>query len=229
MTVRVLPVIHHLNAATTRDQVDLALNCGADGVFLISHDGRDAELLELVPLLRESCGNFWLGVNLLSVHAPTSAFQLAANHGFDGVWLDYCGVDGLGANAQALDLARVRRTTRLGHKRLDVFASVAFKYQAHEPHPGQAARNAQALGFVPTTSGPATGQAPELEKVQVMSAATGRNLAVASGLTPDNIASFAPYLSHALVATGVSRDAHHFDGELLHVFVKRAREAVGPF
>lgn len=220
--MRVLPVIHHLDAATTRDQVDLALNAGADGVFLISHDGRDAELLELVPKLREACGNFWLGVNLLSERDPAAAYRMAATAGFDGVWLDYCGVDSLGANVQALHLARSRRRTSLGLRRLDVFASVAFKYQAPEPRPALAALNALTLGFVPTTSGPATGEAPELSKVRAMWDEADGTLAVASGLTPDNVASFAPYLSHALVATGVSRDAHHFDAELLRVFVSRA-------
>lgn len=220
--MRVLPVIHHLNAATTRDQVALARNCGADGVFLISHNGRDQELLDLVPALREDCGLFWLGVNLLGERVPSDAYCAAWGAGFDGVWLDYCGVDGLGANAQALHLARIRRQTPLGHKRLDVFASVAFKYQAPEPSPATAALNALTLGFLPTTSGPATGKAPELDKVRAMSEHTGGKLAVASGLTPDNIAHFAPYLSHALVATGVSRDEHHFDAELLQVFVARA-------
>lgn len=221
--MRVLPVIHHLNADTTRDQAVLARNCGADGVFLISHYHFDQELLDLVPALREDCGQFWLGVNLLGERAPAEAYRRAAAAGFDGVWLDYCGVDSLGANVQALHLARLRRRTQLGHKRLDVFASVAFKYQAPEPSPAMAALNALTLGFVPTTSGPATGKAPVLSKVQAMWDEADRTLAVASGLTPDNIASFAPYLSHALVATGVSRDEHHFDPELLRVFVARSR------
>lgn len=220
--MRVLPVIHHLNAATTRDQVALARNCGADGVFLISHAGRDDELLNLVPALREDCGQFWLGVNLLGETSPSSAWRRAFAAGCDGVWLDNAGVDSLGANVQALQLARSRRRTPLGRKRLDVFASVAFKYQAPEPSPAMAALNALTLGFVPTTSGPATGKAPELSKVRAMWDETDGVLAVASGLTPDNIADFAPYLSHALVATGVSRDEHHFDPELLRVFVVRA-------
>lgn len=94
---------------------------------------------------------------------------------------------------------------------------------AAEPSPAMAALNALTLGFVPTTSGPATGKAPELSKVRAMWDEADHTLAVASGLTPDNIAAFAPYVSHALVATGVSRDEHHFDAELLRVFVARSR------
>lgn len=220
--IRILPVIHHLDSVTTRDQVDLALNCGADGVFLISHNSRNHELLELAPRLRESNGQFWMGVNLLGFNV-SQAFGCAHAAGFDGLWLDNAGVDGLSATNSALRLAFSRRQAPLGQKRMDVFASVAFKYQAPEPNPEQAARNALALGFMPTTSGAATGKAPEMGKIAGMSWATGRKLAVASGLTPDNIADFAPLISHALVATGVSRDEHHFDPELLRVFIARAR------
>lgn len=222
----ILPVIHHISRDVTMDQAWLATVAGADGVFLISHHGEDAELLELAGPVRNISGRpaqFHVGVNLLGEHSPVTAFRRARDAGFDSVWMDRAGVDGAGAGNPALAVARLRQQMLHGERPIEVFAGVAFKYQADEPDPVQAARNAQTLGFVPTTSGSATGHAPLLEKVEAMSRATGRRLAVASGLTPDNIAGFAPHLSHALVATGVSVDAHHFDFELLSAFVARAR------
>ena len=44
-------------------------------------------------------------------------------------------------------------------------------------------------------------------------------------MTADNVSAFAPHLSRILVSTGVSRDEHRFDAELLRVFIARARGA----
>lgn len=65
---------------------------------------------------------------------------------------------------------------------------------------------------VVTTSGPATGKAPSLDKIQQMKWAMGTNeLAIASGITPDNVAKFLPYVDHILVSTGISEGFHSFD------------------
>ncbi len=101
------------------------------------------------------------------------------------------------------------------------------KYQAFEPDPGLAAAKALELSFTPTTSGAATGSAPSLAKIEGIRRAIGPDapLACASGMTLDNIAVFAPLLSHVLVATGVSRDEHHFDARRLETFIHLARSA----
>lgn len=106
---------------------------------------------------------------------------------------------------------------------ISVFGSVAFKYQPDEPNPAEAARQALAVGMIPTTSGAATGLAPEIAKIKGMSAAASGRLAVASGMTPDNVAEYAPHLSHILVATGVARDEHTLDPLLLRRFVAAVR------
>jgi uncharacterized protein len=67
---------------------------------------------------------------------------------------------------------------------------------------------------VVTTSGPGTGRAPELEKIKIMGEAAkqcGRGLAIASGVTPENVAQFMPYATHILVATGVSQSFQELD------------------
>ena len=109
------------------------------------------------------------------------------------------------------------------NKHIDVFASVAFKYQAEDPNPSLAAQLAQSAGFIPTTSGAGTGKAPTVEKIASMYEATGGLLAVASGMTPENIAQFKPYLSHVLVSTGISKDEYHFDLDKLENFIKFAK------
>lgn len=106
------------------------------------------------------------------------------------------------------------------------YGSVAFKYQAPEPDPAGAAVQALKLCMLPTTSGPGTGHAPDVEKARSMAAAVARGplggeLAVASGMTPENVSAFLPYFTHFLVATGVSKDEHHFDEARLVQFIEK--------
>jgi predicted TIM-barrel enzyme len=107
---------------------------------------------------------------------------------------------------------------------LQVFGSIAFKYQPLEADPPLAASNAAGVGMIPTTSGAATGRPPTLEKIVSMSEATGGRLAVASGMSCENITAFSPHLSHALVSTGVSLDDYHFDVKVLTEFVRLAHK-----
>ena len=95
------------------------------------------------------------------------------------------------------------------------FASVAFKYQPADPDPGEAARRALELGMLPTTSGDATGHAPDPAKLERIRAIIGppsahAPLALASGVSPENAAALAPHLTDVLVSTGVSSDFHTF-------------------
>ena len=51
-------------------------------------------------------------------------------------------------------------------------------------------------------------------KIQRMSeAADGHPLAIASGVTPDNVNDYLPYINAFLVSTGISKDFHNLDLE----------------
>jgi predicted TIM-barrel enzyme len=215
----VLPVVHHRDVVLTFEQVDLAMEAGADGVFLISHGGDDFDLMDIIIHLKKETPDIYVGVNFLSMYNPVEAYNVAATCGANAVWLDDAGVSSESTTVgEKLASARQAR-----HGREDIFASVAFKYQAYEPNPAQAAANALRLGFIPTTSGSGTGQAPAIEKIAFMSAATNGLLGIASGMTPENVGQYAPMLSHILVATGVSEDMHHFDYEKLTRFIAIAK------
>lgn len=216
----VLPVIHHIEKDTTWEQAEIAYKCGADGIFLISHYDED---IVLGPIAKEinnekwknSYGNkFKLGLNLLNTKALDS-FDMVVDYNLDTLWLDNAGINSAGISSLTLSLMEKMKKTPV-----EVLASVAFKYQTHEPLPAQAAKIAQNNGFIATTSGAATGSAPSLEKIAFMSQATNGQLGVASGMTLENISDFIPYLSHILVATGVSIDEHRFDPVLLKQFVE---------
>lgn len=250
----VLPVIHHLDYQTSYAQAALALNFGADGVFFISHHGEDAQLFAPALDLKETFPDKLVGVNLLKSSALTALKsvmypQVGTRHMLDMVWADAPGVSSMEVSSTACDIAQILvdhpvhavpypPKGRVSH----FFASVAFKYQPAEPDPGTAAIKAWQLGMIPTTSGPATGQSPTVEKIVAMREALdeyalgqavmrrGRPgevlrapLAIASGMTVENVKAFLPYATHFLVSTGISSDDYHFDAAKLDAFVQAVK------
>ena len=128
--------------------------------------------------------------------------------GADSTWSDRCGITSNGAEPLVRDLLPLLAANP-AH---GFFGSVAFKYQAPEANPPRAALLARQAGFIPTTSGEATGEPPTVEKIAGMAAALGtKALAVASGITPDNAAAFVPYVRYFLVSTGISKGFYEFD------------------
>jgi predicted TIM-barrel enzyme len=224
---RIYTVIHHLDGPLTLEEAELSRELGADGVFLISHAGEDMQL----PPLARKLSTRWaamrtpagerplVGLNLLTVD-PLDALAQAVDCGAQALWVGPSGIGSHEISAQARQLAGAASC----QPQVTVLAGVAFKYQAHEPDPPAAARACLALGMLPVTSGAGTGSAPSVDKIRSMSEATGGQLAVASGMTVDNVAQFAPYLSHILVATGVTREPHHIDAPTLKQFLASARE-----
>lgn len=220
--MKIYPVIHHIDDATTRSEVRLAKSLGADGVFLISHGGGDQLLLDLAWEIKQahpSSAGFEIGINMLQTD-PLEACAGAASCGLDMVW-----ADNMGVSSKGLTLAGTRASKF--SKELKLFAGVAFKYQVHEPDPQAAAKEARAAGFIPTTSGEGTGKAADPVKIQKMHDASGGVLAIASGITPENFMTYAPYLSHVLVSTGISVDEHHLDAEKLRNLVAQASRVRG--
>lgn len=218
---KIIPVVHHLDYRTSCSQGALVLSAGADGVFLISHGGKDEDLFAPAAALKEQFPDKLVGLNLLG-HQALSALSQVRAAGLDMVWDDAPGVTSTQSNGSAQEIAHLLTTIASS---LLFFGSVAFKYQPHEPSPGQAAVRARQLGMIPTTSGPGTGEPPSVAKIAAMHGALGNKapLAIASGMTPENVGSFLPYLTHFLVATGVSLDDHHFTPNKLDAFIRAVR------
>lgn len=228
---RIHPVIHHVQSDETLAQAKSALDWGADGVFLISHEDQDNALL---PLCRQ-LANEWqgrhtsagkaplLGLNLLT-YSACEALEAAAAHGANAAWITDAGVSSRGIAPLGQQLMQ----TMARHPHITVFGCVAFKGEAPEPQPADAARIAHACGMRATTSGPGTGQAPDVEKIGAMGAAVNRQLAIASGMTAANVQAFTPWLSDILVATGITHDGRVIDEALFKAFAQRVRSAQAP-
>ena len=127
-----------------------------------------------------------------------------------------------------MNLGKQLSSMARGHQKINFFASIAFKYRPVEIDSLGAAAAALAAGFVPTTSGSATGYPPTVSKISSMVSVSAGTLAVASGMTPENIAEYTRYLGAVLVATGVSVDDYRLDPAKLDAFVVTAGQVGFP-
>lgn len=208
-----LPVIHVENMGQAVRNVQVAVDGGADGVFLINHRINHSQLLLCYQAVKIKFPKVWVGLNFLDLE-PDTAIESMKTY-MSALWVD---------NADMPHLANKReKWENRWRAKFLFFGGVAFKYQREVPDVTMAARKAVPYVDVVTTSGIATGSPPDIEKIQKMRRGIGNHpLAIASGMTPENVGQFLPYVDCFLVATGVS-DSHT---ELNPVKVRAFAEAL---
>ena len=194
-------VIHVETRPQTLINADYAWSNGADGIFLINHSIDTERLLEIYQAVRTHYPDKWIGLNFLGTDAG-EAMQLLPSDA-DGLWTDNAEIDEAGPNI----IPQKRYDNfKKAHPRCTYFGGVAFKYQRHVAELELAAEKAQQCMDAICTSGLMTGVAADIEKIKRLASAKGEKpLALASGITPENVTDFLPYVDHFLVATGISR------------------------
>ena len=201
------PVIHVVDDVQALRNVRIAFENGAHGVFLINHEFSAQTLLGVYQAVRSVFPNRWIGLNFLDLD-PLQALTVVPQDA-NALWVDSVRIN-LAAedpvqHARRYDL--FRRSTGI-RWRGELFGGVAFKYQPQNGDPAREAELAAPFVDVITTSGSGTGSAPDIEKIHLMRFATPlKPLAIASGMTPENVRDFIPLASKFLVATGIS-DSH---------------------
>lgn len=230
LSPEVWPVIHLAGIELALRNATIARACGCPGVFLIQMNGYDDEIEPAAQAIRARFGDLKIGGNFLSSRAD-EALRRSLAMGLDATWSDAPGVrsDGVQPWLQESLVPQLQ-----AHPQHLFFGSVAFKYQPVDADPPAAALRAAELGMVPTTSGSATGIAPAADKLHAMRLALNQAqaqaraqaqaqpctpLAVASGITPDNACELGRFLTHILVATGVSKSFHELDEQALRRLV----------
>lgn len=221
---KLIPVIHWTTDQIAIENAAIADAAGCAGVFLIDMTGERLTIDKSAQAIKKSFPRLKVGANRLGMR-PVDALEYDRRLGLDATWTDMSGVSSRGLGVTAIEAKSWMEEDRRNRGKHLYFAGVAFKYQSAEPMPSSAAAHAAAAGFVPTTSGEATGQAPDIEKIRLMKRVIGSSpLAIASGISPENAKSFLPYCSYMLVATGISRDFAHLDSSR----VRALQEACTP-
>ena len=209
-----LPVVHPIGHDEALTAIRVAYDLGVKGVFLINQ-GND--VLQLVREVRDRYPTLWIGVNLL--HRPPAralVFALDVCGTIDGIWADNAGINERQADGAPQHLAEAFVAARAdAHWNGLYFGGLAFKYQREVASTdlGRAAALAAPYMDVICTSGPGTGYAADVDKVRALRAGLGVDhaMALASGVTPDNVRSYMPYIQAFLVGTGIEHKLGVFD------------------
>lgn len=208
---KLIAVIHYRDDATALRNAALVAAVGYEGVCLIHMEGRDDLIEDVAVEIKNTHPGLVVITNRLSMH-PVDMIRRDHALGLDGSWADNPGVSSRGITALASEIEDTLMDIRKSKPDFLFFGSVAFKTQAHDPDPATAAVKAKNLGWIATTSGPATGVAPDEDKLERMKTAIASfDLAVASGITPDNAPVLCEHVDWVLVSTGISSNFHEFD------------------
>ncbi len=175
----------------------IALENGADGVFLIGHNLRYLDIVCIYEKVRKQNPDAWIGVNFLDLTTSTTQKEtlLAA--------IEQCaGLSGIWMNALPEEDLKIPPW-------IEIFAGVAFKYKnanaTSEEMMGECTRASEYANFA-TTSGDKTGSPPRIEKLRAIYELLGGGtpLAVASGVDAVNVRDMLPYVTAFLVASSIS-------------------------
>lgn len=211
-----LPVIHVESWEQAEKNLEICKGTEADGVFLISHSLNDRELLKIAKDLKLENPNYWMGINLLGMKT-TEAFWNADF--MDAIWVD----NAFTSDCEIPKHEAGRMMSFLyNREKPSMFGGVAFKYQPKDENLQETCRLAQKFVDVITTSGDKTGQPPTLQKIKELHSYVGDvPLAIASGITYDNVEQFLPYVNYFLVSTGISKSFAELDGNKVSELAKK--------
>ena len=215
--MHIIPVIHHIDSKTTLEQAKLISEHNCYGLFLISMTGDNEHLPMLAKVIKSRYPHLKLGTNLLG-NTALETVKINLDFELDMSWSDEPIIHGNKISPEANEISNLVKNKHL------FFNSVAFKYQKEDPNPKQATLNSYNLGFIPTTSGQATGKAANLDKISKMAEAIQvKKMGLASGLTPNNIKDYLPYIEYGLVSTGISKNFHEIEPKLLALMIDNSK------
>jgi hypothetical protein len=229
----VLPVIHVLDNEQAERNVTLALEGGCAGVFLINHDFGIDPFIPIIKHVRKAFPDTWIALNFLAVTGK-DAFPILGElqeEGIkiDGYWGDDARIDEFSNEHNQTEAEEILHVKSASGWEGMYFGGTCFKKQ-REVAPENYATSAQlATHFmdVVTTSGIATGHAADIDKIQVFRNACGdKPIALASGITPENVHEYSSLVDCLMVATGINiaDDFYNIDPERLKMLMNNLRE-----
>lgn len=219
----ILPVIHAANEDQALTNLDIARNAGADGVFLVNHHITYRRLFEIYEAAAVRHPGYWIGLNCLDLYTADAVEKIFSSYpDISGIWADNSQVS-VFLPEQAIP--RIIKRDFLDKMKGLYFGGVAFKYQQHVKNLEIAASLAADYVDIVTTSGDATGKAPELEKIQrIRSAIPVKPLAIASGIAPENVKSYLGVADCFIAATGISHNFDNLDPLRTKMLIETARK-----
>lgn len=203
-----LPVIHPVSHDIAMASVKTAVESKCPGVFLINQGMNNKKVLALVMAVRMQYPKLWVGINLLGI-SPIETLDhclTSCDGRIDGIWTDNAKInEDVALQTEAQEFVNMRRARNWDGL---YFGGVAFKYQREVESNKLNLATRAALPFMDVicTSGPGTAQEAPVHKVAAMRDGITTAIALASGITEDNVMGFLPYVDAYLVGTSIERD-----------------------
>lgn len=216
--MKLYPVVHMKSNEHALELSQQAFEAGADGVFLIDHiSPRVSDVLtNAYSHVRSSLGReAFIGVNYLGLSPSDAMAYIAAAQQRE--FIDTF-PDALWSDNAVRDMDTLPYRHSLGLDSIRFFGGVAFKYtDSYTDDPWDAAILAGQYASrvdVMTTSGPGTGGAADVRKVAAMKAIIGtQELALASGVSLENIEDYRPYVDTVLAASSI--ETYSYSGKFI--------------
>lgn len=236
--MKIYPVIHIQDLQQCREQTQVVVDSGADGVFLIDHNNHTEDLIhECLLALKSEAPKLFVGINYLG-GPPFKSYQTLDEGNLevlpDALWVDdavgntYGSPYYLDDTQRYLEKLKEFRDQR-GLLEVALFGGVSFKYTStYSDDPEISASQASALDEyidVVTTSGTGTGNPPPPAKIAAMSAVVSNGLAVASGLDAENIGDYQGLIDYVLISSSLETEKYSgiFDIEKVNRFMQQVK------
>ncbi len=204
-----LPVIHVDSEEQAVENAKIAFESRADGLYLVSHIHDVSQFMEIFDKVAEAHPGKWVGLNFGPRFGAVDPLDWIRHKRVDGIWLNHAQI---GDATVGSDMARLLLQRSSVPHPFVLFGGVAYKLQPTPEHLDLTVANATRFVDVIVTSGDEVGVPPSFEKMRIIREAAGDHpVAIAGGLTPDNIEDFLPYADCFMVATGIYRSFHYFD------------------
>ena len=115
----VIPVIHSLDTKQITRNINVAINAGVKGVFLINHDFGWDQFLPIIKEIRIRFPRIWLGVNFLAVTGkfafPILSKLESQSCIIDAYWADNaCVLENSALQLEAAEIASARLNSGWG-------------------------------------------------------------------------------------------------------------------
>jgi len=187
ITTELIPVIHMINENQVLTNVETCLSCGIQKVFIINHQTTSEELIKCAKRVKDTYPNLWVGINMLDKYVEDAILY---EFEFDGLWCD-----------QSIKLEDYKYRKFKGM----LFTGLAFKYQPQPKDIELACKESILTSDVSTTSGPGTGKAAAINKILELRSHLGEHpMAIASGVSVDNIENYKGIVDYLLVASSIT-------------------------
>jgi hypothetical protein len=189
-------------------QVKIAFNSGADGVFLTPGEVgiNPSDILECYHYIRVSFPDEFIGINFMC--DPLKISSLIPEK-LNAIWIDR----GIGSTINYEILQKIRTGIISNKQKILHFGGFFFKgnnqcIPTDELTLKNLAIESGKFMDVPTTSGLGTGMSMEVEQLQkIHKSMDGKSLAIASGVTCDNVGYYLPYIDYFIIGSGIEKDS----------------------